>query len=39
MTMTMCQEEMLEMAMSYYTHLLNIYKEEHIDQDAFRNIY
>ena len=37
-TMTTCKEEMLEMATSYYTQLLNVSKEEQIDHAAFRNI-
>ena len=37
-TMTTCEEEMLEMAMNYYMQLLNVCNEEHIDQDAFKNI-
>ena len=37
-TMTTCKEERLKMAMSYYMQLLNVCNEEHIEQDAFRNI-
>ena len=37
-TMTTCEEEMLEMAMRYYIQLLNVCKEEQIDQDAFKII-
>ena len=37
-TMITCEEEMLEMATNYYMQLLNVGKEEHIDQEAFKNI-
>ena len=37
-TMTMCAEEMLEMATNYYMKLLNVCNEEHLEQAAFRNI-
>ena len=37
-TMTTYKEEMLEIAMRYYSQLLNVCKEDQIDQAAFRNI-